>query len=264
MKVGRTGPLPEPRRRQASLGTPVPRTPTPVRIKEHAKVSTVVRKSNNRAPKPAEQIKVEPSVAMVKDLLVKNIDGHVIYFCDEAARIAKPDTKDKNKHVVGMHVISVKIGDQCYHVLCDLSASVSAIPFTLYQEIMNDIAPTEIEDIDVTIKLANRYTITPLGIVRDVEVLCGKIKYPTDFLVLGSPQDEFCPIIFGRPFLNTVNSRIDCKKQTVGVSFGDESHEFNFSKFSRQPHKIDFLVRMRLLVLLLLLCLLLILWNNTC
>ena len=102
---------------------------------------------------------------------------------------------------------------------------------------MNDIAPAEIEDIDVTIKLANRDTISPIGIVRDVEVLCGKIKYPTDFLVLGSPQDDFCPIIFGRPFLNTVNAKIDCKKQTVGVSFGDQSHEFNFSKFSRKLHE---------------------------
>ena len=52
---------------------------------------------------------------------------------------------------------------------------------------MNDIAPAEIEDIDVTIKLANRDTISPIGIVRDVEVLCGKVKYPTDFLVLASP-----------------------------------------------------------------------------
>ena len=40
-----------------------------------------------------------------------------------------------------MHVISVKIGDHCYHVLCDVGACVSAITFTLYQEIMNDIAP---------------------------------------------------------------------------------------------------------------------------
>ena len=95
----------------------------------------------------------------------------------------------------------------------------------------------EIEDIDVTIKLTNRGTITLLGIVRDVEVLCGKIKYPTGFLVLGSPQDDFCPIIFGRPFLNTVNARIDCEKQTVGVSFGSESHEFNFSKFSINLHE---------------------------
>ena len=71
---------------------------------------------------------------------------------------------------------------------------MSAIPFTLYQEIMDEIAPAEIEDIDVTIKLANRDTITPLGIVRDVEVLCGKLKYPTDFLVLGSHKMTFVPL----------------------------------------------------------------------
>ena len=64
----------------------------PVRIKDHAKASTVVRKSNTRTPTPPEKIKVEPSIAMVKDLLVDNIDGHVIYFYNEAAKIARPDT----------------------------------------------------------------------------------------------------------------------------------------------------------------------------
>ena len=161
--------------------------PFPVRINEHAKVSTVVNKSYVRIPKPDQQIKVEPSIAMVKDLLEEDMDGHAIYFYEEAARIAKPDGKDKHRPAVGMPVISVKIGDHCYHGLCDMVSSVSVIPYTLYQEIMNDITPAEIEDIDVTIKLANRDTISPIGIVRDVEVLCGKIKYPTDFLVLGSP-----------------------------------------------------------------------------
>ena len=140
----------------------------PIRIKEHAKILIVVRKSNIKATKPSEQIKVEPSVGMVKDLLVDNIDGHVIYFCNESVRIARPDTKNKHRPVVGMPVISVKIGDHCYHGLCDLGASVSVIPFNLYQEIMNVIAPAETEDIDVTIKLANGGTMTPLGIVRDV------------------------------------------------------------------------------------------------
>ena len=68
--------------------------------------------------------------------------------------------------------------------------------------------------------------------------MCGKIKYPTDFVILGSPQDDFCPIIFGRPFLNTVNAKLDCKKQTVvTVGLDDMTHEFNFSKFSRQHHE---------------------------
>ena len=105
---------------------------------------------------------------------------------------------------------------------------------------MHDIAPIKIEDIDVTIKLANRDTISPIGIVRDVEVLCGKVKYAADFLILGSPQDSFCPIIFGRSFLNTVNAKIDCNKDIVSVGLGDMSHEFNFAKFRRQSHDKEF------------------------
>ena len=136
-----------------------------------------------------------------------------------------------------------------------MGASVSAIPFTLYQEITNDIAPIEIEDIGVTIKLANRDTITPLGIVKDVEVLCGKIKYPTDFIVLGSPQDDFCPIIFGRTLLNTINAKIDCEKQTTVLVLVMNLMSLIFPSLVEIFMKKNCLVRMKLLVLLLLLCL---------
>ena len=44
----------------------IEKPPFSVRIKEHAKVSNVVNKSYIRTPKPDEQIKVEPSIAMVK------------------------------------------------------------------------------------------------------------------------------------------------------------------------------------------------------
>ena len=37
--------------------------------------------------------------------------------------------------------------------------------------------------------------------------------------------------------MNTINAKIDCEKQTVGVTFGDESHEFIFSKISRKLHE---------------------------
>ena len=72
--------------------------------------------------------------------MVDNIDGHVIYFCGKTANIVKPDAKI-HRPVVGMPVISVKIGDHCYHGLCDMGASASAIPYDLYKEIMHDIAP---------------------------------------------------------------------------------------------------------------------------
>src|SRR3954468_8469725 len=104
---------------------------------------------------------------------------------------------------------------------------------------MGEISPCELEDVDVTIYLENKETISPVGIVRDVEVLCGKVKYPTDFLLLGSVQDSFCPTIFGRPFLGTCGAIIDSKKGKVSVEFNGEPYEFNFSKFSKQPRGTD-------------------------
>ncbi|KAI5019632.1 hypothetical protein ZWY2020_044520 [Hordeum vulgare] len=215
----------------------IEKPPFPVRIKVHSKASTVIRRGYIKTPTPREQIRVEPSIAIIKDLLSEEVEGHNIHLCEDATRIAKPHARDKHRPVVGKPVVSVKIGDHCYHGLCDMGASVSAMPQSLYDEIKDEIAPVEIEPIDVTIHLANRDTICPLGIVRDVEVLCGKTKYPADFLILATAQDSFCPIIFGRPFLNTINAHIDCDKQTVTVGFEGVSHEFNFSKFGRRPHE---------------------------
>ena len=131
-----------------------------------------------------------------------------IVFCEDASNIVSHPNKAKKASVP---VLSVRIGDHCYYGLCDIGASSSVIPYELYREIMHEISPCELEDTDVVIHLANKETICPIGIVRDVEVLCGKIKYPADFLVLNSAASKTCPIIFGRPFLNTCGAIIDCK-----------------------------------------------------
>jgi hypothetical protein len=83
----------------------------------------------------------------------------------------------------------------------------------------------------MTIQLANKDYISHVGIVRDVEVLVEKIKYPADFVVLACPQDDFCPIIFGRPFLHTVGFEINLPKEKVFIKCAGEKLEFNFSKF---------------------------------
>jgi hypothetical protein len=134
-------------------------------------------------------------------------------------------------------MLSVRIGDHCYYGLCDIGASSSAIPYELYREIMHEIAPCELEEIDVVIQLASRDIVLPIGIVRDVEVLCGKTKYPTDFLVLGKAASKTCPIIIGRPFLNTCGAVIDCKREKILTKFDGKSYEFNFSKFTKAPYE---------------------------
>ncbi|KAK1649464.1 hypothetical protein QYE76_067269 [Lolium multiflorum] len=107
----------------------------------------------------------------VKDLVTENVeDGHII-FCEDASNIVSHPNKSKQ---VSVPMLSVRIGDHCYYGLCDIGASVSAIPYELYTEIMHEIGSCELEDIDVVIHLANRETISPIGIVRDVEVLCDR------------------------------------------------------------------------------------------
>ena len=64
---------------------------------------------------------------------------------------------------------------------------------------MADIAPAEIEGIDVTIKLANRDTISPVGIVSDVEVLCGKTNILLIFLFLVPHKMTFVPLYLVDP-----------------------------------------------------------------
>ncbi|KAK1649120.1 hypothetical protein QYE76_066925 [Lolium multiflorum] len=214
----------------------IEKTPFPAKMKEYSVITSVVNKSAKKPIEPEEQIKVEPAVAIVKDLVTENVeDGHII-FCEDASNIVSHPNKSMKASVP---VLSVRIGDHCYYGLCDIGASISAIPYELYTEIMHEIGSCELEDIDVVIRLANRETISPIGIVRDVEVLCGKIKYPADFLVLGSAASKSCPIIFGRPFLNTCGAIIDCKKEKFFTKFAGESYEFNFSKFAKTPYKAD-------------------------
>ncbi|KAK1647968.1 hypothetical protein QYE76_065773 [Lolium multiflorum] len=214
----------------------IEKTPFPAKMKEYSVISSAVSKSEKKPIEPEEQIKIEPVVAIVKDLVTENLeDGHII-FCEDASNIVSHPNKPKQ---VSVPMLSVRIGDHCYYGLCDIGASVSAIPYELYTEIMHEIDSCELEDIDVVIQLANRETISPIGIVRDVEVLCGKIKYPADFLVLGSAASDHCPIIFGRPFLNTCGAIIDCKKEKILTKFAGEPYEFNFSKFTKTPYKAD-------------------------
>jgi hypothetical protein len=205
-------------------------------MKEHSMLTSVINKSAKKALEPDEQITVKPVVAIVKDLVTKDVeDGHIT-FCEDASNIVSHPSRSWKTSV---HVLSIRIGDHCYYGSCDIGACLSAIPYELYREIMDEIGSCELEEIDVVIHLANIETISPIGIVRDVEVLCGKTKYPADFLVLGSAASKTCPISFGRPFLNTCGAVIDCKKEKILTKFDGESYEFNFSKFIKAPYKTE-------------------------
>ena len=126
------------------------------------------------------------------------LDGHVIYLSGETANIARPDARI-HRPVVGTPVISVKIGDHCYHGLCDMRASASAIPYDLYKEIMHDIAPIELEDIDVTIKLANRIPLNQLGLLEMLKFCVGRLNTLLISLFLVPHKMIFVPLFLVDP-----------------------------------------------------------------
>src|SRR3954468_12001238 len=147
--------------------------PYPSRIKEHSFVTSILNKNGRTTDEPEDLIKVKPQVAMVKDLVTSDIEESTISFYIVSTNIVTAKNKGP---ISGTRVVSVKIGYHNYYGLCDLGSSISAIRFSLYQEIMHEIRPCEIEDIDVMIHLANKQTMSPVGIVRDVDVHCGKVK----------------------------------------------------------------------------------------
>jgi hypothetical protein len=104
-----------------------------VKVKEHSMLTSVTNKSAKKALELDEQITVKPVIAIVKDLVTKNVeDGHII-FCEDASNIVSHPSRSRKTIV---HVLSVRIGDHCYYSLCDIGASLSAIPYELYREIM--------------------------------------------------------------------------------------------------------------------------------
>jgi hypothetical protein len=122
--------------------------PFPAKVKEHSILISVLKKSAKKVVEPDEQITIKSPVAIVKDLVTKNVEDEYTVFYEDASNIVLHPSRSRK---TGVPVLSVRIGDHCYYGLGDIGASSSAIPFKLYKEIMHEIAPCELEDIDVVI-----------------------------------------------------------------------------------------------------------------
>jgi len=69
--------------------------------------------------------------------------------------------------------------------------------------------------------------VNPLGVIEDVLVKIDNLVIPCDFYILNMEHDSCdssnnTPILFGRPFLKSANTKIDCGKDTLSIEVGDE------------------------------------------
>ena len=119
--------------------------------------------------------------------------------------------------------------------LCDLGASVSVMPFSLYKRLdLNKLTPTEIP-----LQMADKSTAIPIGIREDVPVVVANITILTDFVIFEIPEDDNMSIILGRPFLNTVGVVIDCNKSKITFHINGNEIMVHFPKKQFQVNGIN-------------------------
>src|SRR4051812_33920817 len=106
----------------------VEKIPFPSKVREHSIMVNVVSKSAKKTVGSDELIDIEHVVAIVKDLVTRNIEDEHIVFCEDATNIISHPSKARKASVL---VLSIKIGDHCYYGLYDIGASSSAIPYEL-------------------------------------------------------------------------------------------------------------------------------------
>jgi hypothetical protein len=112
----------------------------------------------------------------------------------------------------GSFTIPCRIGDHDFEqALLDLGAGVNLLPYTIYETLgLGELKPTF-----VTLQLADRSIKRLRGILEDVLVKVGEFLLAADFIVLDmeeSPMPLPLPIILGRPFMRTADTKILCEK----------------------------------------------------
>ncbi|CAM8969039.1 unnamed protein product [Rhodiola kirilowii] len=118
--------------------------------------------------------------------------------------------------------------------LCDLGASVSIMPYSLYVKLnLGDLCPT-----NISIRLADRSCRLPKGILRDVPVKVKNIYIPADFIVLEISEDTDIPIILGRPFLYTARVVIDMDRGSIALRVDSADIDQPISLTSIESYKV--------------------------
>ncbi|RDX92581.1 Retrovirus-related Pol polyprotein, partial [Mucuna pruriens] len=118
--------------------------------------------------------------------------------------------------------------------MLDLGASINVMPASIYRSLNFG----DLESTGMTIQLANRSIVQPMGVLKDVLVQVNELIFPTDFYVLDM-EDETSgnesTLILGRPFLMTARTKIDVHAEMLSMEFGDTLVQFNIFEAMKDP-----------------------------
>ncbi|CAN6542449.1 unnamed protein product [Malus baccata var. baccata] len=130
----------------------------------------------------------------------------------------------------GSFTIPCVIGDTRFdHAMLDLGASINVMPYSVYAS-MN---LGKLKNDGVIIQLADRSNAYPKGVLEDVLVQVDHLIFLADFYVLDmedSIHSPPSPLLLGRPFMKTAQTKIDVAKGAVTMAFGGDMINFKISE----------------------------------
>ncbi|KAM2115565.1 hypothetical protein ACFX1Q_023982 [Malus domestica] len=136
----------------------------------------------------------------------------------------------------GSFTIPCVIGNTRFEsAMLDLGASINVMPYSIYAS-MN---LGELKNDGVIIQLADRSNAYPKGILEDVVVQVNHLIFPADFYVLEMDESDHAPslpILLGRPFMKTAQTKIDVFNGTLTMEFDGEDH---FDKLKDDVLELD-------------------------
>ncbi|CAM8965993.1 unnamed protein product [Rhodiola kirilowii] len=138
-----------------------------------------------------------------------------------------PKLEDPGSFSISWYINDVKIE----RAMCDLGASISLMPYSLCKKLnMGEPKLTQ-----MILRLVDRSSRFPKGVLKDVPVRVGNFYIPGDFVVLEMEEDNEIPILLGGPFLYTAGAIFDTTKGSITMRVGDEEVEFNLEKAQKGP-----------------------------
>ncbi|XP_050233233.1 uncharacterized protein LOC126681725 [Mercurialis annua] len=213
--------------------------------KECEEVTIDVEESYVRPPPPplfklqinlslADALREKPQYAkFLKDIITNKRSwdsGAMIPIPEMCSSIILNDLPAKLKDP-GSFSIPCTIGNMSsINCLCDLGAGINLMPLTLFRTLCGE---QPVKSTSMVLQLADNSLKRPYGIVEDVLVKVDKFIFPVDFVILDYAVDKECPMILGRPFMNTGRALIDVHGGKLTLRIDEETVKFDMKKVMR-------------------------------
>ncbi|KAM2425813.1 hypothetical protein ACFXTH_000089 [Malus domestica] len=243
-KSGKKGPIP------ISSNVILPNVPFPSRFlqakneEEEKDVLETFRKVHVNIPL-LDAIKQIPKYAkFLKKLCTTKKrfqEKEVVHVSENASAMLQRKLPPKCKDP-GSFTIPCVIGNTRFDsAMLDLGASINVMPYSIYAS-MN---LGELKNDDVIIQLADQSNAYPKGVLEDVleDVLVqvDHLIFPADFYVLNMEDSGYSPpspLLLGRPFMKTAQTKIDVAKGEVTMAFGGDMISFKVFEFIETPNVV--------------------------